>query len=134
MFSDFPFVEILEFRGACSRRDATQVPPGLAISALNCEFDDGQVGHRKGFTSVWNVNQIVTGMYNWVKGADAISAAGSYLIYYTPTTSKVRYVPNTCYQPQLFFLGVTVYPAHEVLESTLVQIRLIERVFVLDEL
>lgn len=80
--------------GAWTRLEATDVPPSRALASNNCEFGVGTVSTRRGFSSVWDPNEPITSMFNWVKGADLPSTAGSWLVYYSPSSGKCRAVYN----------------------------------------
>jgi hypothetical protein len=91
---EYSKVEIVDFRGPWTRLEPTDVPWNRALLAYNCEYTPGSVSTRKGFTQVWNPNEAIYGMYNWVKGADGYSADGSLLFYFSGTSGKVRIVAS----------------------------------------
>lgn len=93
-YASMPAVQVDDFLGAYPRREPTDIPTGGALVAKNVEFNPGTVGTRRGFGEFWNANEPITSMYNWVKGADGISLAGSYLLYYNSSSAKVRIISN----------------------------------------
>lgn len=92
--AEYQHIAVSDPQGPWTRLEATDVPPTGALLSNNSEYNVGQVSKRRGFGSVWDANEPVTAMYNWIKGADAISTAGSYLVFFNPTTTKCRRVVN----------------------------------------
>lgn len=89
---DYQSTTVTDFAGAWLRPEPTDVPPDQALLSLNCEFNPGQVSKRKGFKMVWNPNEPILSLFNWVKGGDLVSLAGNYAIYFTSTGTNVRIV------------------------------------------
>lgn len=92
--SEYKMSGTTDFRGPRLRLEQTDLPNDAALEAVNVVYDDGMVRTRNGFGQVWDPNEAIPTLFNWVKGADAISASGNYLIYYNVANGKVRYVPN----------------------------------------
>ncbi len=86
--SELDHVQVADFGGPWPRLEASDVPIEQSLLALNCEYNPGQVGTRRGFKQVWNPNEPMNSMFDWV------SSNGNYLIYYNATSGKVRLVDN----------------------------------------
>ncbi|HWR49926.1 MAG TPA: hypothetical protein VN428_02395 [Bryobacteraceae bacterium] len=80
--------------GPRTRLEPTDVPPDAALLSINAEYQPGSFGTRRGFGTVWNPNEPISSLYNWISGGNLVSAAGNSLIYYNATSGKVRMVPN----------------------------------------
>jgi hypothetical protein len=91
---EYQTISVTNPAGAWTRLEATDVPPDKALLSLNAEYQPGSVGTRKGFAEAFNPNEPVASMFNWVAGPTLVSAAGNSLLYYSPTSGKVRMVPN----------------------------------------
>lgn len=83
---------VTNFRGAWLRQDSIDVPPKYALYARNSEFNIFQVSKRTGFGEVWNPNEAITSLFNWIKNEDIVSTGGSSLYYYSATAGKLRRV------------------------------------------
>jgi hypothetical protein len=92
--NEYQSISVPDPQGPYTRLEPADVPVNRALLSLNSEFGPGSVSTRRGFGEVWNPNEAITSLFNWVKGGDLISVAGSSLIYYVPATGKVRMVPN----------------------------------------
>jgi hypothetical protein len=92
--NEYQSISVSDPQGPYTRLEPADVPVNRALLSLNTEFGPGGVSTRRGFGAVWNPNESITSLFNWVKGGDLVSAAGNSLIYYAPTSGKVRMVPN----------------------------------------
>jgi hypothetical protein len=92
--AEYNVTEVTDFKGPRLRLDLTDVSPEDAVISRNVEYEAGHIKTRYGFAPVFNPNELISSMYNWVKGADSVSTAGNYLLYGSVATGKARYVPN----------------------------------------
>lgn len=93
-YNEYKLSAVTDFRGPKLREEDTDLTLDAAKEAVNVSYERGQVATRYGFGQVWNPNEMIWSMYNWLKGSDAVSTSGNLLFYYNPTSGKVRYVPN----------------------------------------
>lgn len=92
--SEYQFAYTTDFRGPRLRLEDSDLPSDAALAAENVEYEAGHVRTRYGVATVWNPNESIASMYNWLKGPDDASLQGSYLVYYSPSAGAVKYVPN----------------------------------------
>lgn len=71
---------ISDFAGPWTSIEATDVPPGRALVAENCQYTQGQVATRLGYGVAFATVEIASALYNW------ISSLGNYLVSFLPST------------------------------------------------
>lgn len=83
-----------KFKGPWLRTDTTDVPIGVATLALNCEYNVDQLQKRRGFRQLSQFGGKKGSLFNWIKGPDGASTAGSYLITLDLDAAEVVCVKN----------------------------------------
>lgn len=77
--------KLSDLRGAYSFFDATDISGPFGLIADNCQFIEGEVGHRYGFAPAWGGTEAMTSLDGWV------SSLGNYALYFQPTVG-VRFL------------------------------------------
>lgn len=100
--AEYQQVALQTLGGPWLRLEESDIPITQAQLSLNGEYDVGKAGTRFGFTQVWNPNEPIAAMANWI--FQTTGARANYLVYYNPTSGNIQLIRDlTAPSPLLLY-------------------------------